>query len=776
MFKLKPIAFFLTCAGLSTLAQAEYSYDPQFTNQWALKNTGQTFCLDDKGYTQVLDALIPTTAQDCKNSNAVVSGTAGIDLNAEAVWDITKGQSQNGQPEIVIGLIDSGVDYNHPEIRHALWKNPAELNGKAGVDDDGNGVIDDIYGVNFKERDSAVRTQYRMVGGHRDANGVLQQLPEGDPMDYWFGHGTNMVAHMVAALNNTDAQGNNTGSAGLAPKVKIVMCAITEHVSMWPKGSAADLAQAALGAGMLQPGYTSEQTTRCLNYFHDLKTKRGVNLVAINIAGGTGGWFRNSDNTPLASTETFVNLAIQVNPRWSIESPTSTKGVAMRDALKRLDSANVLLVAASGNWGWNMEQQADWLYYPAALDLPNVIAVTSHNPNGQLTLAGNYGPFKVDIAAPGTHTLSTSITDSLINRTWGGWSTDYPVNGLQLNSACTGAPYAESCYSKPAHMGQPAGFGHYISSGTSQASAYATAAVGLIKSVHPEYTAAQVKSVLLASGADLPNQSDRERILTGKRMKLAGNGALDCSGKILKKRELPVTALNLTAANSTIPKLIATASAPMDLAVRHTNCATPNGSITVSVKKVSTGAKQTITLTDTGTALSGQDIEKANDGVYTGRWAPTDSAEYELTFPTSLASTDVVKAIANPANTAMVITGTPFGITGWNGSKGTLTFTATVSNSGFAASGLTFKLPSPSTALTFNSVTVTQGSATCSIASNTVTCTKSSLAKNASFTVKVVSTSTQAYRYPFKATLTTTNPNIGAADITQWLGSWSWEL
>lgn len=92
--------------------------DPMYGQLWGMKNIGQ------------------------KDSDGQV-GVAGVDINAEAAWEITTGNKKT-----LIAIIDTGVDYNHPDVKDNVWTNAAEANGKAGVDDDGNGVIDDIHGYN----------------------------------------------------------------------------------------------------------------------------------------------------------------------------------------------------------------------------------------------------------------------------------------------------------------------------------------------------------------------------------------------------------------------------------------------------------------------------------------------------------------------------------------------------------------------------------------------------------------------------------------------------
>lgn len=134
--------------------------DPRITESWALDNRGQ---LDSRG----------------------VKGIAGVDIRAKQAWD-----HSNSIPGITVAVIDTGVDFSHPELASSAWVNQAEAQGQSKVDDDGNGYVDDINGYDF-----------------------LNNRPT--PLDD-NGHGTH-VAGIIAA------QGDNAvGTAGVAWQTKIM--------------------------------------------------------------------------------------------------------------------------------------------------------------------------------------------------------------------------------------------------------------------------------------------------------------------------------------------------------------------------------------------------------------------------------------------------------------------------------------------------------------------------------------------------------------------------
>ncbi|MHC4645789.1 MAG: S8 family serine peptidase [Planctomycetota bacterium] len=129
--------------------------DPRFNELWGMHNTGQTDGFED------------------------------ADIDAPQAWAIT-----TDAPEIVVAVLDTGVDYTHPDLKDNIWVNEAELNGIAGEDDDGNGYIDDIHGYDFVNSD-------------------------GDPIDDHY-HGTH-VAGTIGAVGN-----NREGVAGICWNVRIM--------------------------------------------------------------------------------------------------------------------------------------------------------------------------------------------------------------------------------------------------------------------------------------------------------------------------------------------------------------------------------------------------------------------------------------------------------------------------------------------------------------------------------------------------------------------------
>lgn len=88
--------------------------DPELEDQWHYENTGQS------------------------------GGTKGADIKLNNAWKL-----ETGSKEVVVAIIDGGMDPTHEDLKDAMWVNQAEADGKKDVDDDHNGYVDDIYGYGF---------------------------------------------------------------------------------------------------------------------------------------------------------------------------------------------------------------------------------------------------------------------------------------------------------------------------------------------------------------------------------------------------------------------------------------------------------------------------------------------------------------------------------------------------------------------------------------------------------------------------------------------------
>ncbi len=189
--------------------------DSSYASLWGMNNTGQT------------------------------GGVADADIDAPEAWDIS-----TGSHDVVVGVIDTGVDHTHPDLITNIWTNPAEIAGD-GIDNDGNGFIDDMHGI------SAITSI-------------------GDPMDD-NGHGSH-VSGTIGATGN-----NGLGVVGVNHNVSIIGCKFLD----------------ASGSGSLSDALT------CIDYFVDLKNN-GVNVRATNNSWGGGGFSQALSDAITSSEEANI--------------------------------------------------------------------------------------------------------------------------------------------------------------------------------------------------------------------------------------------------------------------------------------------------------------------------------------------------------------------------------------------------------------------------------------------------------------------------------------
>ena len=172
--------------------------DPRFGELWGLNNTGQS------------------------------GGVVDADIDALEAWDITTGSS-----DVVVAVIDTGIDYNHQDLSANMFRNTLDCNSN-GIDDDGNGQIDDCFGIDTLNNDS-------------------NPLDDND-------HGSH-VAGTIGAVGN-----NGVGVVGVNWTVRLMACKFLNASGSGPTSDAID----------------------CLEYVKLMKD-RGVNIIATNNSwGGVG--------------------------------------------------------------------------------------------------------------------------------------------------------------------------------------------------------------------------------------------------------------------------------------------------------------------------------------------------------------------------------------------------------------------------------------------------------------------------------------------------------
>lgn len=92
--------------------------EPSFSSLWGLHNIGQS------------------------------GGVTDVDIDAPEAWN-----TSTGSRSVVVAVIDTGIDFNHPDLAANAWNNPREVAGD-NIDNDGNGYVDDVYGWDFANSDS----------------------------------------------------------------------------------------------------------------------------------------------------------------------------------------------------------------------------------------------------------------------------------------------------------------------------------------------------------------------------------------------------------------------------------------------------------------------------------------------------------------------------------------------------------------------------------------------------------------------------------------------
>lgn len=142
--------------------------------QWALRNDGQVQKLERNLDIKTIEPIIHTDENGTETMSlpplgpsnfdtSTIDAVKGIDINIQPAWELYN-QIENKRP-VIVAVIDTGIDVTHPDLKNSIWVNEDEIPGD-GIDNDGNGYIDDINGWNFIDNNN------QLCNGKEDNHGT----------------------------------------------------------------------------------------------------------------------------------------------------------------------------------------------------------------------------------------------------------------------------------------------------------------------------------------------------------------------------------------------------------------------------------------------------------------------------------------------------------------------------------------------------------------------------------------------------------------------------
>ena len=254
-------------------------------------------------------------------------GVAHADIDAPGGWD-----TLNSASNIIVAVLDSGVRYTHEDLAANMWVNPDEIPGN-GVDDDHDGYVDDVHGIN-----------------------VLDHT--GDPNDN-YGHGTH-VAGILGAVGN-----NGIGGVGVAWQVKIMACKFLDTSGDGSLSDAIECFDYALlkGARIINASWGGDEYSSALR--SAVQRLRNAGIIVVTAAGNDG---LNNDTTPVYPANLDVDNIVVV--------AATTKSDALADFSNY--GATTVHLAAPGSSiysTWNGSDTSYAYYSGSSMATPYVAGV-----------------------------------------------------------------------------------------------------------------------------------------------------------------------------------------------------------------------------------------------------------------------------------------------------------------------------------------------------------------------------------------------------------------
>lgn len=200
--------------------QPNYSYtassdsDPLYTDQWALYNDGSFELATNQNDYPVFDSPFgepsaprdwngPARQSTMAKASSAVTAVSGVDVNAEEAWDIYDG----GSRDVVVALIDTGVDSSHEDLQGVLWTNTDEIAGN-GIDDDGDGYIDDVSGWDFYDDTATASISSDDDHGTHCAGSIAANQDNGAGVTGLVGDTSHVQIMSLKVLGGKDGEGS----------------------------------------------------------------------------------------------------------------------------------------------------------------------------------------------------------------------------------------------------------------------------------------------------------------------------------------------------------------------------------------------------------------------------------------------------------------------------------------------------------------------------------------------------------------------------------------